>query len=146
MYNKQRKSFIMLFALVWMITLCTLPAIAAPAPALSDIQVYAVSSQTFSSWEYTEPSLILTRQNHGGNYLQVITKEVGYANQATLSATFNGQRMSLVESLAYPSTGTIQGWYRLWRINTSFTSGQVVCKGSSINGSTVPKTDWINIK
>ena len=117
---------------------------AAPAPALRYLQVTHVRSQR-TSWEPIPASQFSTVNDHGGNWLQVQTAELGYGSNPI--AMFNGQRMTRVASSPIlNSSRIVEGWYYVWQINTNVTSGTFTYQNTSTNSPWNTMSDRVFIK
>lgn len=128
--------------LLWVVPIQ--PVSAAPAPPLTYLQVKLVRSQTKQSWEPINDFQLLTITDHGGGWLEVVTTEKGYGKN--LIARYNQQKMTLISSTPFPPSGTIEGWHRLWRINTTITNGTFTYQATSINSPWNTMSDRLSIK
>jgi hypothetical protein len=108
-----------------------------PAPNLSSVQVYAVCSAafyaTYAPYDCEDVTTVSTTGfNHGGAWVVVITKEMGY--RASYTATFGG--VSLSEYQNQPilnSYNEMIGWYRYWQPANAPQSGLFRYTATSIN-------------
>ncbi len=120
---------------------------AQPAPGLSEMWVYAVSSPGHlnGTWDYQSPGAMISNGNHGGSWLRVAVFERGYARGQR--ATFNGQTMRLYHS--EPLTGSnrrIYGWIRHYEIRTNFTTGRFAVSATSIAQPWGTRSVGLNIR
>ncbi|MDX1968854.1 MAG: DUF4879 domain-containing protein [Planctomycetaceae bacterium] len=122
-----------LFAAFVAMMIATQPVVAAPAPAVSYYQIYAVrSAQSSGTWEYPKSSDVVTTWDHGGSYIDVAVYQRGYSSSR--QAKMDTYGMSLVETLYdKDSSGAIVGFYYIFRIQKGFASGTVSSSAISIN-------------
>jgi hypothetical protein len=109
-------------------------AVSQPAPPLSSMSITAVQSTNNPSWESIPQGNLSTSKDHGGRSLCVQTEERGYGQSQ--SVLFNSSKMVQKSSTAITGSGRIiVGWKREWcySSNTTFSSGRVTFKATSIN-------------
>lgn len=117
---------------------------AAPAPPLTYLQVTYVRSQ-MKPWEYIRDSQFSTVNDHGGTWLEVETAELGYGTN--LIARYNGQKMTnSANTPIVNSSRVVIGWRRVWRINTTITSGTFTYQATSMNSPWNTMSDRLSIK
>lgn len=135
-------------AAVFMLTILGLSipgrAAAAPAPALSYLQVLAVASANSPTWEYVVRDQFLTNVDHGGAWLYIATEERGYGY--TPVAKFNGVTIAQYKSDPIVENGIIVGYIRYWYITSNTASGQFTYQNTSTNSPWNTMSDWISIK
>ncbi len=120
-------------------------ASSAPAPGLTRLEVIKVKSTQYATFEPIADSQLLTKQDHGGSVLTVVTEEYGYSG--TEIAKFNGSRMKMTqEERLVGSNRVIYGYRRTWEYKGNFTSGKFEISASSLNFPYTTKGDWINIR
>lgn len=115
-----------------------------PAMApLTSMQVMWVNSQNAGE-EYISAGQYSTKLDHGGNWVQVITLEVGFSSARW--AYFDHMAMESTDSDYVDLNGDniMDGVLRLWTINTSFTDGKFEYSAWSVQTSKEFST-WINI-
>lgn len=117
---------------------------AAPAPALSYLQVVAVASANSPSWEYVGRDQFLTNVDHGGAWLYIATQERGYG--FTPIAKFNGVTVAQDSSQPIVENGIVVGYTRYWYITSNTASGQFTYQNTSTNSPWNTMSDWISIK
>ena len=117
---------------------------AAPAPALSYLQIVAVASANSPTWEYVGRDQFLTNVDHGGAWLYIATQERGYG--FTPVAKFNGVTVAQDKSEPIVESGLIVGYTRYWYITTNTANGQFTYQNTSTNSPWNTMSDWISIK
>lgn len=119
--------------------------ISRPAMApLTSMQVMWVNSQDAGE-EYISAGQYSTKLDHGGNWVQVITLEVGFSSARW--AYFDHMAMESTDSEYVDLNGdnVMDGVLRLWTINTSFTDGKFEYSAWSVQTSKEFST-WINVR
>lgn len=120
-----------------------------PAPALSYLQVYAVISSNYPSYEYVGQNQYTTLQDHGGAEMYVVTLEYGYGT-SRFARMNGGALLQEYTDSTHPqpivdASNNITGWYRWW-IASGYDSGQFTYQSTSINSPFNTMSDFINIK
>lgn len=111
----------------------TTPLMAQPAPAISSFQISHVrSEQSGGNWEAVSQSALVTSGDHGGSYIEVAVRCMGYPNShgATI-ATMNmsPQRTEYI----LDAQRRVVGFYLIYRTTRRMTDGNVSVWGTSIN-------------
>lgn len=101
-------------------------------PPLTYLQIIGVRSQFSTAWEIIADWQTSTFVNHGGAWLEVKTKEIGYSANWARLFTFNGRTIRMIREEPIPSGSKIIGWYRIWRVEGSFTSGRASYSARSL--------------
>ncbi|MBQ4864732.1 DUF4879 domain-containing protein [Pseudoalteromonas sp. MMG013] len=106
----------------------------APAAPLSSFEIRGAISTQYPQWEFVTESAFSTSQNHGGNELYIVTREVGYANPASRLAKINGSNLSIIDTQPVTSGNLVVGYLVIWKYpHTNFTSGSATASARSIN-------------
>lgn len=137
---------LVLFALVAATLTVSTPVrvAAAPAPALTYLQIVAVASANSPSWEYVGRDQLLTNVDHGGAWLYIATQERGYG--FTPVAKYNGVTVAQDSSDPIVENGLVVGYTRYWYITQNTANGQFTYQNTSTNSPWNTMSDWINIK
>lgn len=143
----KRKIFIvLLFSLV----LCFASSVnvyAAPAPPLTDLQVYAAWSTNCPvnpDYEYFSSSQFSSVYNHGGGEMYIVTYEIGFGYNRI--AKMNGQTLQSVAYQAIDLNGDsiIDGWFYWWDAS-AFEYGTFTYQNTSANSPWNTMSDSIYI-
>ncbi|RJE76989.1 hypothetical protein BGP78_01715 [Pseudoalteromonas sp. MSK9-3] len=106
----------------------------APAAPLSSFEIRGAISTNYPQWEFVTETAFSTTQNHGGNELYILTREVGYANPSSRLAKINGSPLSIVNTQPVTSGNLVVGYLVIWKYAlTNFTSGNATASARSIN-------------
>jgi hypothetical protein len=106
----------------------------ASAPALYYLEIKYVASADYPYWEFIPDNAFATSQNHGGNWLYVVTEEGGYANPPTRRMVLNGSILQLLQSDPILGSGNVAiGWRNYWGTSFSSTGGTANYQATSIN-------------
>lgn len=118
----------------------------APAPALTGIYIMGVASPQGGAEYMTTLNQYSTGNDHGGDWIQVLTLEVGYGQNR--SGLFNGRSMQIAESSPADlnGDGIVDGFYYLWESYRPFTEGAFETKATSINFPVNTLSNFINVK
>lgn len=133
MIRFKSKAFLALAAATVLCLTAANTAFAQAAPPISSFQVYAVrSAQSGGNWEYLNQSDLITKQDHGGSYIEVAIECIGYpsAHGATM-ATFNMAYQRMEYKL--DAQRRVIGFYLIYRISNRIPDGNVSIWGTSIN-------------
>ncbi len=106
-------------------------ASAGPAPALTSLNVLKVESE-LGGVEYVSPNNLSTIKDHGGSYLYIYTREMGYGHLPF--AKMNGEKAKEVSSTMIDVNGDriIDGWERKWDVSGN-QSGRFEYENTSTN-------------
>lgn len=123
-------------------------AYAAPAPPLTDLQVYAVwsiNSPIYPEYEYFSSSQFSSIHNHGGGEMYIVTYEIGIGSNRI--AKMNGQNLTAVRYDPIDLNGDriIDGWYYYWDAS-AFENGNFTYQCTSINSPYNTMSDSIYIR
>lgn len=123
------KSLVRIAATLFAMATVSAAALAQPAPGLTSVSVTRVKSSAVPGGENINSNMFSTSRDHSGPLLQVETFDFGYSSYR--EATFGGRSMREVSSQAYPSRGPAIGFFRVWQIQTPYTSGNFTYKANS---------------
>jgi hypothetical protein len=87
-------------------------AVAAPAQPLSSVVVHAVRSERHPQYEMIAPGQAATRLQHGGRFIEVVTRERGYGYHP--HATVSGRVRPMLSEEALLEGRTMRGRERRW--------------------------------
>ena len=87
-------------------------ALAAPAPALTNVQISRVTSSVIYNGEAITPAQTQTAQDHAG-LLTIKVRETGYASFR--AATIDGASMKMISKTAVVSGGIVIGYDCVWQ-------------------------------
>ncbi|WP_080685553.1 DUF4879 domain-containing protein [Bacillus thuringiensis] len=104
---------------------------AGPAPALTSLNILKVESE-LGRVEYVSPNNLSTIKDHGGSYLYIYTREMGYGHLPF--AKMNGKKAKEVSSTMIDVNGDriIDGWERKWDVSGN-QSGRFEYENTSTN-------------
>ncbi len=115
----------------------------APAPPLTQLQVYAVRSANSPAWEYLGTSQYSTFQNHGGAWMDLVTYEFGYGSNPICQINGSFLQRWRTEYIT-DAGGTIVGFIYYW-IADGHQSGQWTYQNTSTNSPWNTMYDWANV-
>ncbi|MCR6850515.1 YolA family protein [Bacillus sp. IBL03825] len=120
-------------------------ASAAPAPPLTSVKIVKVESQ-FGGVEFINSNSLSTSQHHGGSYLYVYTRDMGYGSNP--GAQMNGGFLKKVGSTPIDVNGdrTIDGWEYKWDASVYQSGGQFQYKNRSTNAPWNTLSTSLNIR
>lgn len=119
-------------------------SIESTAPALTYLEVYAVTSSQYPSYEYISQNQLSTVNDHGGAEMYVVTVELGYGGSRI--AQLNGGNLSEIQNQAITdSSGNIVGWYRWWDAS-GYQSGYFTYQSTSLNSPWNTMSDALSIQ
>lgn len=135
-------SFMLVFVLIFSFSLASL---AAPAPALSYLEVTGVISSQSPSIENISRYQFSTTNDHGGAELYIRTIEYGYGYSRV--AKMNGTVLPLYSSSTFDSNGdSIVDGYVCWWNASGYNSGTFTYQNTSTNSPWNTMSDSITIK
>lgn len=115
-----------------------------PAMApLTSMQVMWVNSQDAGE-EHISAGQYATKLDHGGDWFQVITLEVGFSSVRWAKFKHMEMESTDTEYVDLNGDNIMDGVLRLWTINTSYTSGKFEYSAWSVQTSKEFST-WINV-
>jgi hypothetical protein len=114
--------------------------LAGPAPPLTQVRVIDVMSTGYGFisysdyfWDPVYPGAVATTQDHYGPYLFVAVLETGYAQPSSRQALFNGNNMTLVNSIPqYGPYPYVTGWVQIYGYYGNWTSGTFQYQATSM--------------
>lgn len=116
----------------------------APAPPLTQLQVYAVRSEQYPSWEYLGESQYSTVNDHGGAWMDLVTYEYGYGYSAICKMDgFTLQKWHTEYITDYGNT--VIGFINYW-VADGHQSGQWTYQNTSTNYPWNTMSDWANVR
>lgn len=119
----------------------------APAPPLFYLEIKYVASADYPYWELIPDNAFATLNDHGGNWMYVVTDEGGYANPPSYSMTLNGNNLSLIQSDPIIGSGSvIIGFRNYWQTTSYATGGTAIYQATSINSPWNTETDTLVIR
>lgn len=122
------------------------PVLHAPAPKVSHINVYAVASPNGGQEIYGFNSNPLSTANdHGGNWIQCITFQIGYDSSHFGTLAGNKMTNNWSEPIDLDGDRVIDAFAHSWLYEAPSTGGQFVGTVYSINIPT-QWTAWINVR
>ncbi|WP_235162446.1 MULTISPECIES: DUF4879 domain-containing protein [Sediminibacillus] len=119
--------------------------IAAPAPPLTSLEVYAAISSNYPEYEYFSSNQLSSVQDHGGEELYIVTAELGYGFQR--NAAFNGSQLSEIdrENIDLEGDSIVDGWFIWWDASGN-ENGLFTYENTSTNSPWNTMFDRMNIK
>ncbi|MBE5107442.1 DUF4879 domain-containing protein [Bacillus thuringiensis] len=119
-------------------------ASAGPAAPLTSLNVVKVESE-LGGIEYVNPNNLSTVKDHGGSYLYIYTREIGYGHIRT--AKMNGTKLKDIGSTMIDLNGDriVDGWELKWD-GSGHQSGRFEYENTSTNYPWNKMYTAINIK
>jgi Domain of unknown function (DUF4879) len=116
----------------------------APAPSITQLQVYAVRSANYPSWEYLSSSQYSTTIDHGGSWMDLVTYQYGYGNNPICKLNSVNLSNWHTEYIT-DSAGTIIGFIYYW-IADGHQGGKWTYQDTSMNSPFNTMSDWATVK
>ncbi len=128
----KRKIFVVLLLSLVLSLAIAVNVYAAPAPPLTDLQVYAACSTNHPAYEYFSSNQFSSVYNHGGGEMYIVTYEIGIGHNRI--AKMNGQTLQSVAYQAIDLNGDtiIDGWIYYWDAS-AFENGNFTFQCTSLN-------------
>lgn len=122
------------------------PILHAPAPKVSHISVYAVVSPNGGQEIYGyNNSPLSTTNDHGGDWIQAITFQVGYSSSNFGTLAGSQMENNWDEPIDLNGDRVIDAWAYSYVYEAPSTGGQFVGTANSINDGK-KWTTWINVR
>ncbi|NWO14208.1 MAG: DUF4879 domain-containing protein [Virgibacillus sp.] len=118
-----------------------------PAPPLTSLSVYAAISTHYPQYEYFALNQLTSIEDHGGEEMYIVTREIGYSRNTSRIAQMNGGNIPMLMDEAIDLNGDriIDGYFRWWDAS-GYENGRFTYQATSINAPWNTMSARMNIR
>ncbi|MFB1051482.1 DUF4879 domain-containing protein [Paraliobacillus sp. JSM ZJ581] len=117
------------------------------ASPLTSLNVYAAISTIYPQYEYFSENQLASIEDHGGDEMYIVTREIGYSSNTSRIAQMDGVNISMLmqQDIDLNGDNIVDGVFRWWDAS-GYEKGKFTYQATSINYPWNTMNTWMNIR